>query len=36
MMVYLEMETAIGDVVELTIVRGEKELSVPVTLAEQP
>ena len=36
LMVYLEMETAIGDVVELTIVRGEEELVVPVTLAEQP
>jgi len=36
LMVYLEMETAIGDTVELTIVRGEEELVVPVTLAEQP
>ena len=36
LMVYLEMETTIGDTVELTIVRGEEELVVPVTLAEQP
>jgi hypothetical protein len=35
-MVYLEMETAIGDTVELTIIHSEEELVVPVTLAEQP
>ncbi len=36
LMIYLEMETAIGDKVELTIVRGKEELVLPVTLAEQP
>jgi S1-C subfamily serine protease len=34
--VYLELKTAVGDTVELTIARGEEELVVPVTLAEQP
>jgi serine protease Do len=34
--VYLETETAIGDTVSLTIRRGDQELSVPVTLQEQP
>jgi S1-C subfamily serine protease len=34
--VYLELKTAVGDTVELTIARGKGELVVPVTLAEQP
>jgi S1-C subfamily serine protease len=34
--VYLELKTAVGDTVELTIARGEGDLVVPVTLAEQP
>jgi S1-C subfamily serine protease len=34
--IYLEMETAIGDTVELTILRDGEELRVPVKLAEQP
>ncbi|MFC2037619.1 S1C family serine protease [Chloroflexota bacterium] len=34
--VYLETETAIGETVQLTILRGGKELVVRVTLAEQP
>jgi S1-C subfamily serine protease len=34
--VYLESETAVGDTVELTIVRQGGELSIPVTLGEQP
>jgi 2-alkenal reductase len=34
--VYLETEKAIGDVVELTILRDEQQIVVPVTLAEQP
>jgi S1-C subfamily serine protease len=34
--VYLETEKAVGDRVELTILRGEQQLLVPVTLAEQP
>jgi len=36
LMVYLEAETRIGDIVELSIIRGNEELVVPVTLAEQP
>jgi S1-C subfamily serine protease len=36
LMIYLEIETTIGDRVELTIIRGEEELVLPVTLAEQP
>jgi len=36
LMVYLEAERHVGDTVELTIVRGKEELTVPVTLAEQP
>ena len=36
LMIYVEMETAIGDTVELTIVREGEELLVPVTLLEQP
>jgi S1-C subfamily serine protease len=34
--VYLETETPIGDTVGLTIRRGDQELTVPVTLEEQP
>jgi 2-alkenal reductase len=34
--VYLETETSIGDTVDLTIRRGDQELTVPVTLEEQP
>jgi S1-C subfamily serine protease len=34
--VYLETEKTIGDEVELTILRGEQQLVIPVTLAEQP
>jgi S1-C subfamily serine protease len=34
--VYLETETAIGDTVDLTIRRGDQELTVPVMLEEQP
>jgi S1-C subfamily serine protease len=34
--VYLETETAIGDTVNLTIQRGDQELTIPVTLKEQP
>jgi S1-C subfamily serine protease len=34
--VYLETERTVGDTVELTIVRGEEELLVSVTLAELP
>jgi S1-C subfamily serine protease len=34
--VYLETETAIGDVVELTILRDGKELVLPLTLEEEP
>ncbi len=33
---YLEGETAIGDTIVLTILRDGQELSIPVTLAEQP
>ncbi|MBN1658618.1 MAG: trypsin-like peptidase domain-containing protein [Anaerolineae bacterium] len=33
--VYLEMEKAIGDVVELTILRGDREITIPVVLGEQ-
>ena len=34
--IYLEMETTIGDTVELTILRDGKELRVPVKLTERP
>jgi S1-C subfamily serine protease len=34
--VYLETETAIGDTVELTVLRDGKELVVPLTLEEEP
>jgi S1-C subfamily serine protease len=34
--VYLETETNIGDVVELTILRDGKELVLPLTLEEEP
>jgi len=34
--VYLETEKTVGEAVELTIRRGEQEILVPVTLAEQP
>ncbi len=34
--VYLETETAIGDTVNLTIQRGDRQLTIPVTLEEQP
>jgi serine protease Do len=34
--VYLETETAIGDTVELTILRDGKERVVPLTLQEEP
>jgi S1-C subfamily serine protease len=34
--VYLETETAIGDTVELTVLRDGKEITIPVTLGEQP
>jgi S1-C subfamily serine protease len=34
--VYLETETNIGDTVDLTIRRGDQELTVPLTLEEQP
>ncbi len=34
--VYLETKTAIGDTVQLTIYRGSRELTIPVTLGEQP
>ncbi len=33
---YVEGEKSIGDTIELTIVRDGRELSIPVTLAEQP
>lgn len=36
LMIYLEMETVIGETVELTIARDQEELVVPVILAEQP
>jgi serine protease Do len=34
--VYLENNTAIGDTVQLTVLRDGKELTVPVTVGEQP
>jgi S1-C subfamily serine protease len=34
--VYLETETAIGDTVNLTVQRGDRDLTIPVTLEEQP
>ncbi len=34
--VYLETRTAIGDTVTLTLYRGNRELTLPVTLEEQP
>lgn len=34
--VYLETETSIGDVVDLTIIRGNEEVTIPVTVAEEP
>jgi S1-C subfamily serine protease len=34
--VYLETETAVGGTVNLTIQRGDQELTIPVTLEEQP
>jgi S1-C subfamily serine protease len=34
--VYLETETAIGDTVDLTVQRGDREHTIPVTLEEQP
>ncbi len=34
--VYLETETAVGDTVELTILRGEDETTLPVKVSEQP
>ena len=34
--VYLEGETAIGDTVELTVIRDGAELTIPLTLAERP
>jgi S1-C subfamily serine protease len=34
--VYLEMETTIGDTVELTVIRGNDKLTLPVKVAEQP
>ena len=34
--VYLETETAIGDTVELTILRDGQETRVPVTVGEEP
>jgi S1-C subfamily serine protease len=34
--VYLETETSIGDTVELTVVRDGKEITVPLTLGEEP
>jgi S1-C subfamily serine protease len=33
---YVEGETSIGDTIELTIIRNGQELSIPVTLEEQP
>jgi S1-C subfamily serine protease len=36
MTVYLETETAIGDTVVLTVLREGKEITIPVTLEEQP
>jgi S1-C subfamily serine protease len=34
--VYLETETLVGDIVELTLYRDGQELTIPVTLAERP
>jgi S1-C subfamily serine protease len=34
--VYLETETAVGDTVDVTIIRDGEELTVPVTLGERP
>jgi S1-C subfamily serine protease len=34
--VYLETETTVGDLVDVTIIRDGKELTVPVTLGERP
>ncbi len=34
--VYLEGQTAVGDTVQVTILRGDKQLVVPLTLAERP
>ena len=34
--VYLETETAIGDTVDLTVQRGDREHTIPVMLEEQP
>jgi len=34
--VYLETEKTVGDVVELTVLRDEQQLVIPVTLAERP
>jgi S1-C subfamily serine protease len=36
MTVYLETKTTVGDTVELTVLRDGKELTMPVTLDEQP
>jgi S1-C subfamily serine protease len=36
LMVYLETETTIGDAVELTILREGAQITIPVTLGEQP
>jgi len=34
--IYLENNTSIGDTVQLTVLRGGKELTMPVTVGEQP
>jgi S1-C subfamily serine protease len=34
--VYLETETAIGDTVQLTVLRDDQEITIPVTLGEEP
>lgn len=34
--VYLETEAAVGDTVELTVLRGDAEITIGVTLGEEP